>query len=113
MDASGPGSINYTSPKALSALVGMKFKIIAGFPGASDICLEVDGRRSNSSSPIDFGRPFIAPPSMPAERAKMVQDAFMATMKDADFLADEKLDVAPEDGESRRPWRPQIPIAPC
>jgi hypothetical protein len=39
---------------------------------------------------------------MPADRMKMLQDAFMATMKDADFLADakkQKLDVAPEDGE--------------
>jgi hypothetical protein len=49
-----------------------------------------------------IGRPFVAPPDMPADRAKMVRDAFMATMKDADFLADakkQKLDVAPEDGE--------------
>ena len=39
---------------------------------------------------------------MLAERAKMLQDAFMVTMRDADFLADakqQKLDVAPEDGE--------------
>jgi hypothetical protein len=49
-----------------------------------------------------LGRPFIAPPGMPADRIKMVQDAFMATMKDANFLADakkQKLDVAPTDGE--------------
>ena len=49
-----------------------------------------------------IGRPFIAPPGMPADRMKMMQDAFMATMKDADFLADakkQKLDVDPEDGE--------------
>ena len=49
-----------------------------------------------------IARPFIAPPGMPADRMKMLQDAFMATMKDADFLADAKrqtLDVAPEDGE--------------
>ena len=46
-----------------------------------------------------IGRPFIAPPGMPAERLKMLQDAFMATMKDADFLADakkQKLDVDPK-----------------
>jgi tripartite-type tricarboxylate transporter receptor subunit TctC len=49
-----------------------------------------------------IARPFIAPPDMSADRIKMLQDAFMATMKDADFLADAKkqtLDVAPEDGE--------------
>ena len=49
-----------------------------------------------------IGRPFIAPPDMPADRVKMVQDAFSATMKDPEFVADakkQKLDVDPEDGE--------------
>src|SRR4051812_37416417 len=49
-----------------------------------------------------IGRPFVAPPDMPADRLKMLRDAFDATMKDADFLADAKkqgLDVEPEDGE--------------
>jgi tripartite-type tricarboxylate transporter receptor subunit TctC len=49
-----------------------------------------------------IGRPFIAPPDMPPERAKMLRDAFMATMKDPEFLADakrQKLDIDAEDGE--------------
>jgi tripartite-type tricarboxylate transporter receptor subunit TctC len=49
-----------------------------------------------------IGRPFIAPPNMPPAVVKMVRDAFSATMKDPDFLADakkQKLDVEPEDGE--------------
>jgi tripartite-type tricarboxylate transporter receptor subunit TctC len=49
-----------------------------------------------------IGRPFIAPPDMPADRVKMVRDAFMATMKDPAFIEDarkQKLDVEPEDGE--------------
>jgi tripartite-type tricarboxylate transporter receptor subunit TctC len=49
-----------------------------------------------------LGRPFIAPPGMPAERVRMLRDAFNATMKDPQFLADagrQKLDVQPEDGE--------------
>jgi tripartite-type tricarboxylate transporter receptor subunit TctC len=51
---------------------------------------------------LGLGRPFIAPPDMSTDRAKMVRDAFAATMKDADFLADakkQKLDIAPVDGE--------------
>ena len=40
--ASGPGSSNYTIPKALSGLLGMKFKVIAGFPSASDIYLAME-----------------------------------------------------------------------
>jgi Tripartite tricarboxylate transporter family receptor len=157
--ASGTGNATHTYPKALSALLGMKFKIIAGFQSAPGVYLamergEVDGvcasldgilesrpdwiadkkvvvlfQGGGASDPdlkdvplvkdlartpeerqaieflyagSDFGRPFIAPPGMPADRMKMLQDAFMATMKDPDFLADAKklkLDVAPEDGE--------------
>jgi tripartite-type tricarboxylate transporter receptor subunit TctC len=47
-----------------------------------------------------IGRPFVAP-EMPAERVKMLRDAFTATMKDPEFLADArkgKLDVNPTDG---------------
>jgi tripartite-type tricarboxylate transporter receptor subunit TctC len=50
----------------------------------------------------NLGRPFIAPPDMPAERVKMLRDAFNDTIKDPQFLAEaarQKLDVAPEDGE--------------
>jgi tripartite-type tricarboxylate transporter receptor subunit TctC len=49
-----------------------------------------------------IGRPFVAPPDMAPDRLKMLRDAFNATMKDAEFLADarqRKLDVEPEDGE--------------
>ncbi|MEA2987978.1 MAG: hypothetical protein QOG83_689 [Alphaproteobacteria bacterium] len=49
-----------------------------------------------------IGRPFVAPPDLPADRLKMLRDAFNATMKDQDFVADAKklmLDVEPEDGE--------------
>ena len=48
-----------------------------------------------------IGRPFVAPPEMPADRVKMLRDAFAATMKDPEFLADAKkgkLDVNPTDG---------------
>ena len=48
--------------------------------------------------------PFVAPPDMPADRRlKMLRDAFNATMKDPDFIADakkQKLDVHPEDGQN-------------
>jgi tripartite-type tricarboxylate transporter receptor subunit TctC len=49
-----------------------------------------------------IGRPFVAPPDLPADRLKMLRDAFNATMKDPDFIADVKkqgLDLEPEDGE--------------
>jgi hypothetical protein len=35
-----------------------------------------------------MGRPFVAPPGIPADRAKALRDAFNATMKDSEFLKD-------------------------
>jgi tripartite-type tricarboxylate transporter receptor subunit TctC len=49
-----------------------------------------------------IGRPFVAPPGMPADRVKVLQTAFDATMKDPEFIADaakQKLDVEPVSGE--------------
>jgi len=48
-----------------------------------------------------IGRPYIAPPGLPADRLKMVQDAFAATMKDPDFIAETNqfhLALDPSDG---------------
>jgi tripartite-type tricarboxylate transporter receptor subunit TctC len=155
----GVGGGPYIYPKALNGLLGTKFKLVSGFPAATNVLLamernEVDGvcqnvetvvgsrpdwiadkkvnvlfqggvrpnpqlkgvphivdlaRTPEEKQAIEFlyagnglGRPFIAPPDMPAERVKMLRDAFMATMKDPQFLADaerQKLDVQPEDGE--------------
>ena len=50
----------------------------------------------------DIGRPFVAPPDLPPERLKMLRDAFDATMKDPEFIADvkrNKFELEPEDGE--------------
>lgn len=155
----GPGTGTYTYPKALGELLGMKFKIISGFPSSSDvfmamergevegICESLDsvtGKRPDwiatkkvvvlfqggaEPSPelkgvpfvLDFaktdeqkqalaflyagqgiGRPFVAPPDLLPARLEMLRDAFNATMKDPEFLADakrQKLDVDPHDGE--------------
>jgi len=157
--ANGAGNLGYSIPKALSGLLGMKFKVVLGFQTVPAVLLamergEVDGicaglagvsdarpdwitgkkvailfqggiapnpdlkdvpfvndlaRTPEDRQAIEFlyagiglGRPFVAPPDLPTERAKMLRDAFSATMKDPEFLADtkkQKLDVAPEDGE--------------
>jgi tripartite-type tricarboxylate transporter receptor subunit TctC len=50
-----------------------------------------------------IGRPFVAPPDLPPGVLKMMRDAFNATMKDPEFLAElkqRKLDVAPKTGEA-------------
>jgi tripartite-type tricarboxylate transporter receptor subunit TctC len=49
-----------------------------------------------------LARPFAAPPGVPADRAKALRDAFMATVQDKDFLADAarlRIDVSPLDGD--------------
>jgi tripartite-type tricarboxylate transporter receptor subunit TctC len=154
----GPGTGTRQYPKALTTLLGMRFKAVGGFPSSADVFLamergEVDGicesldsirnrrpewiakktvlllfqggaqpnpeikdvpfvldfaRTPEQKQAIEFlyagqgiGRPFVAPPDLAPERLKMLRDAFMATMRDPEFVADarrSKLDLEPEDG---------------
>jgi tripartite-type tricarboxylate transporter receptor subunit TctC len=46
-------------------------------------------------------RPYLLPPGTPKDRVEILRKAFMATMKDPEFLADakkSKLDINPLDG---------------
>ena len=50
----------------------------------------------------EYGRPFFAPPGVPAARVAALRRAFDATMKDKDFLAEAdnlKLEIEPMTGE--------------
>ena len=50
----------------------------------------------------DFGRPIVATPGVPAERVKMLREAFAKTLSDPDLLADikkKKLEVDPTAGD--------------
>jgi len=45
-----------------------------------------------------MARPFAAPPEIPSDRAKALREAFDATMKDPEFIADAKklnVEIAP------------------
>jgi tripartite-type tricarboxylate transporter receptor subunit TctC len=155
----GIGTGTHSYPKALNELLGMKFKIVGGYPSSSDVFLamergevegicesldSVSGKRADwikdktvnilfqggtqpnpelkdipfvvdlakndqDKKAIEFlyagqgiGRPFVAPPGLPPERLKMMRDAFNATMKDPEFIAEvkqRKLDLEPETGE--------------
>jgi tripartite-type tricarboxylate transporter receptor subunit TctC len=51
----------------------------------------------------EYGRPFLAPPGVPAERVAALRRAFDATMKDPEFLAEAdrlKLEIGPMSGEA-------------
>ena len=48
-----------------------------------------------------IGRPFAAPPGLPPSRAKILRDAFMATLKDPEFLKEaekSQFDISPVSG---------------
>lgn len=50
-----------------------------------------------------MGRPFVAPPSIPADRVAALRKAFMDTMKDPEMLAEAekaKLEITPVSGEA-------------
>ena len=155
----GPGTGTRSYPKALNELLGMRFKLVGGFPASSDVFLamergEVEGicesldsikirrpdwistgrvtvllqggaapnpelkgvpfvhdlaRNDEQRQALELlyagqglGRPFVAPPDLPPGRLKMLRDAFNATMKDGELIADatrSKLELEPEDGE--------------
>ena len=40
------------------------------------------------SSPTNAGRPYLAPPEVPADRLEALRAAFVATMNDKDYAAD-------------------------
>ena len=62
-----------------------------------------------------FGRPYLAPPGVPAEPIKILRAAFTATMQDKDFLADAertRIDVVPSSGERVQQLVQQLYAAP-
>lgn len=149
-------------PRVLNGVLGLKFRVVSGYPGGNDALFamergEVDGRcgwswsslLSTHQSALDdgsfkvllqlsraphpeltamgvpwvmdlaeseearqilrlifarlaVGRPFVAPPDIPAERAAALRKAFDATMADPEFLADARrarLEISPMSGE--------------
>ncbi len=66
-------------------------------------------------APQSMARPFAAPPGIPAERAKALQDGFDATMKDPEFLAEASklgLDVSPMTGAEVEALLKEVYAAP-
>jgi tripartite-type tricarboxylate transporter receptor subunit TctC len=56
-----------------------------------------------AETPFFMALPFVAPPHLPPDRAKVMREAFMAMVRDKDFLADAEkvnLDISPIDGEA-------------
>jgi tripartite-type tricarboxylate transporter receptor subunit TctC len=105
-------SIKATKPewleqKKVNIIVQFGFAEHAELPGVPTIgsysrsATETDALRL-IFSPSETGRPFGAPPQIPADRLDALRRAFDATMKDPDFIAfttKAKFDVEPATGE--------------
>jgi len=152
----GPGSDEDMYTKIFRKLLGLKAKLVTGYPGGAELVLavergELDGRCGWSWSSIKLakpdwitekkikvlsvlalerspelpdvpsimefvknerhkqilrfvlnaqvlGRPFVAPPGIPEDRADALRKAFEDTMKDPGFVAEmkgKKMDVSP------------------
>ena len=63
----------------------------------------------------DLGRPFIGPPGMPADRVKILREAFMKSMNDQALLADAKKrqwDLDPLSGEELEAISKEVLVQP-
>jgi len=66
--------------------------------------------------PYALSRPYAAPPDVPADRAKALQDAFMATHKDPAYLAEAQkvgIEVSPISGDDIRQLIDKIAKTPA
>jgi ABC-type phosphate/phosphonate transport system substrate-binding protein len=66
--------------------------------------------------PYALSRPYAAPPDIPPDRAKALQDAFMATHKDPAYLAEAQkigIEVSPISGDAIRQLIDKISKTPA
>jgi ABC-type phosphate/phosphonate transport system substrate-binding protein len=88
----------------LLQMAGKKHRDLAQVPLAADLAKTESDRKVLDLifSRQDMAYPFVAPPDLPPEQLKALRQAFDATMKDPEFLAEAKrqnLDVDPLAGE--------------
>jgi tripartite-type tricarboxylate transporter receptor subunit TctC len=77
---------------------------LAGVPWLFDLLPDEESRQMITLlvGPAAMARPFAAPPGMAPERASLLRNAFAATMRDPEFLADAarmQAEIAPTRGE--------------
>ena len=63
-----------------------------------------------------MGRPFVLPPGVPADRVKVLRDAFDAALKDPELLADakaQKMEIDPVTGAAINELLDRVYAAPA
>ena len=84
---------NWVAEKKVKFIVQFgpeKEKGLGDVPAVEDLLTKPDDTSllQAAIAPLKLGRPFVAPPGVPAERVEILQDAVMATFADPDFLAE-------------------------
>jgi len=111
---------DWVRDKKLVPLVQISFVSdpeLAGVPLVQDIA-ESDAARDMLRfffAPNEFGRPYFAPPGVPADRLTALRRGFDATMNDPEFRADaekSQMDVDPMTGEAMHALLQRIYAAP-
>jgi tripartite-type tricarboxylate transporter receptor subunit TctC len=98
---------NWYKDKTIHVLIQLS---LAKHPDLPDVPLITDLAKNEEQKQIfelvfarqTMGRPFMAPPGVPNDRVAALRTAFMATMKDPEFLAEAqrgKLEITPVSGE--------------
>jgi tripartite-type tricarboxylate transporter receptor subunit TctC len=99
---------NWVSDKKITILMQLS---LAKHPDLPDVPLIIDLAKNDEQRQIlklifarqSLGRPYLAPPGVPAERVAMLRKAFMDTMSDNEFLAEAEkaqLEITPIAGEA-------------
>ncbi len=99
--------MDWITSKKIVVLVQMS---LSKHPDLPDVPLIMDLAKTDEERQIFklifarqvMGRPFVAPPAVPADRLAVLRSAFSETMKDKAFLADaekRKFEINPVDGE--------------
>jgi tripartite-type tricarboxylate transporter receptor subunit TctC len=87
------------------AVVGLKRdKLVPDVPTMMEFAKNEEDRETLQliSAPTALGRPYLAPPDIPADRLATLRKAFMATLKDKEFLEEAaklRIDVDPRDAD--------------
>ena len=79
--------------KVVIQAVAQKHAELLGVPNALDLAKNDEARQLIKTGIIDpavITQPYSLPPGTPKDRVKLLQDAFVATMKDPDFLSEAK-----------------------
>jgi tripartite-type tricarboxylate transporter receptor subunit TctC len=97
---------------------GTRFPEFPDAPTARELAKNVEDRNLIEilEMPYALSRPYAAPPDVPPDRAKALQNAFMATHRDPAYLADAEkvgIEVSPIDGAQIKTLIEQIAITPA